>query len=162
MLTKDEVWNEVEKLIEGEGLSVFDLDCPTGTRGVLRVYLCNPDGSAKNVGLQECTRVARKINDASNVENLIPGECTLEVSSPGVNRKLSRVRHFAGACGERVKLSVTRKAEDGAEKKEVIHGRIISANESLETVMLEREDTKISEEVPLSAIREARVDFIFE
>jgi ribosome maturation factor RimP len=160
MLSKDEIWEELRKVVEPEGLGLFEVECASGDRGVLRVFLCKPDGSTKGVGLQECTRVAQKINDLPNVDDLIPGNSTLEVSTPGINRRLRRPDHFRGAVGERVKLSVIRPESDGVRKKEVVRGVVRALNEGVLEIVKEKDEAV--ESIPLEAIAEARVDFLFK
>ncbi len=175
-LSKEEIWSRIELLVNEEGLGLFDLDVPASDTGVLRVFLCKRDGTTKDVGLHETTRVARKINELPDVELLIPGNATLEVSSPGINRHLTRREHFKGAISERVKLTVVRSelGESGRPKREVIRGVIVAADDS--GVELEKEAVKGSrkpgmpskkegagrEHISFEEIQDARVDFIFE
>jgi ribosome maturation factor RimP len=127
----------------------------------LRVFLCQADGSAQGIDLQACTRVAKRINDLPNVEELMPGDSTLEVSSPGINRRLSRAEHFKGAVGERVRVTFKR-MEDGAPKKDTVRGQLLSFDG--ERLEIERDEKKGGgrETVELSSIQEARVDFPFK
>jgi ribosome maturation factor RimP len=86
---------------------------------------------------------------------MIPGSYVLEVSSPGINRKLTRPEHFAGAVGERVKLVVE---EPGAERCSM-KGVILSCRDG--QVELQDEESKGPMQVAISAIKRAQVDFEF-
>jgi ribosome maturation factor RimP len=68
---------------------------------VLRLYIDKPGGS---VGLDDCTQVSRAVDTVLDVEDLIPHEYHLEVSSPGLNRPLRKPEHFSRATGQRVKV----------------------------------------------------------
>ncbi len=164
MLSKTEVWNEVARVVNEHGYALFDLEYPNGSHGVLRVYLCQLDGSAKGIDLGVCARVAKSITNLPTVDLLIPGEATLEVSSPGLNRKLSRPEHFKGAVGERIRLTVARSTESG-QKKEGVRGKLLSFDG--QSVEIEKDDKSNKgeslgvERISLSLIQEARVDFVF-
>ena len=164
ILTKSEIWRLLETLVQQEGLGLFDVECAQGMRGVLRVFLCRSNGSPQGIDLEACARVAKRINDSPNVEELIPGDATLEVSSPGINRRLSRPQHFQGAVGERVRLTVRRSGE-GALHKETFRGKLLSFDG--QTLEIEKEENKKRgtgveiERVPLAAVQDARTDFPF-
>jgi ribosome maturation factor RimP len=94
--------------------------------------------------------------DLDEQQEIIPGNCTLEVSSPGINRKLRLPDHFSGAVGERVKVKF-RSGEAGSTV--VVNGVIREA--SLESIRLQPEGKEESVQIPLDQIKEARVDFKF-
>lgn len=58
----------------------------------------------QGVILDECARVSKALEAVTALDDAIEGAYILEVSSPGVNRKLSRLEHFAGAIGEFAKV----------------------------------------------------------
>lgn len=66
--------------------------------GVLRVYIDGPDGITHT----HCERVSRRLSAALDVEDLVPGNYTLEVSSPGLDRKLRHGSDFERFEGRRV------------------------------------------------------------
>jgi ribosome maturation factor RimP len=71
-----------------------------GRSTVLRVYIDGPDG----VTVDDCAKVSRQLSAILDVEDPIPDHYTLEVSSPGLDRPLSKREHFEAVVGERVKL----------------------------------------------------------
>lgn len=161
------LWETVAEIVKAEGLELFDMEVPLGIAGTLKVFISRPKGSraekdngseAKSSGvqLQHCTAVAKKILDLPNIEELLPGEHLIEVSSPGINRKLSRPEHFQGALGERVRLKL--RDDDG--KNKVVFGKLLACN--AETLSFEEEETHDRHEVALSEVQQARVDFAFE
>jgi len=72
-----------------------------GRRGwLVRVYIDNAEG----ISLQDCERVSNQISGILEVENPITGRYILEVSSPGVDRPLFTLDHFARFVGHKVSV----------------------------------------------------------
>jgi ribosome maturation factor RimP len=67
---------------------------------LLRVYIDSPDG----ISVEDCATVSRQISALLDVEDPISGEYLLEVSSPGMDRPLYTLDHFARFAGELIKL----------------------------------------------------------
>ncbi|MFT7623956.1 MAG: ribosome maturation factor RimP [Myxococcota bacterium] len=80
----------------------------SGGRGVLRVFIDKEDG----VNITDCAKASRQIDVVLDVEDVVPGGYTLEVSSPGIDRPLGRLADFERFAG---KLAVvkTREAVEG-------------------------------------------------
>jgi ribosome maturation factor RimP len=88
-----------EELVE-----LFDLELGSdGARPVVRVYLDREGG----VTLGECESFSRKMSAALEVFDPVPGAYVLEVSSPGLNRKLRKPAHFASVTGRKVRLTLS-------------------------------------------------------
>ena len=71
-----------------------------GRHSVLRIYIDQPDG----IHVEDCEKVSRQVSAVLDVEDPIPYEYTLEVSSPGMDRPLFTVSQFAAYAGEMVKV----------------------------------------------------------
>lgn len=71
-----------------------------GRQALLRVYIDSPDG----ISVEDCATVSRQISALLDVEDPISGEYLLEVSSPGMDRPLYTLDHFARFAGELIKL----------------------------------------------------------
>ncbi len=69
-------------------------------RPVLRLFIDAEQG----ITLEDCERVSRQVSAMLEVEDPIPGEYVLEVSSPGLDRQLFTVDQCARYVGQRVKL----------------------------------------------------------
>lgn len=107
-------------LVESEGFSLFDFEISKSNRGITRVFICAPlSDKTKSPTLEGCARISKKILDCELVETIIPGDSTLEVSSPGINRKLTKWDHFLGALNERVSIKY-KKNEDTIVEKGVV------------------------------------------
>ncbi|MBN8548468.1 MAG: hypothetical protein J0M12_04040 [Deltaproteobacteria bacterium] len=165
-MSHSKLWETVDGIVKAEGLELFDIEVPSGNAGTLKVFISRSAGreesesesEAKSSGVQlhHCTAVAKKILDLENIEQLLPGEHLIEVSSPGINRKLSRPEHFRGAIGERVRLKI--RGNDG--KNRVVFGTLRAC--TADTLSFEEEGTQAAQEVALSEVQQARVDFVFE
>lgn len=66
-----------------------------GRHSVLRLYIDGPEG----VGVDDCARVSHQASGVLDVEDPIAGEYTLEVSSPGWDRPLFTLAHYARFVG---------------------------------------------------------------
>jgi ribosome maturation factor RimP len=151
MATKEAVWGLVEPIVQAHGCSLFDLEVPSGREGTLRVFVSRKEG----VSVDHCARIGHEIRERDLEGTFLPGDFGLEVSSPGVNRKLTRRDHFEGAVGERVRVTVA----DAAGAKKTFRGvlRLVDG----EVVVMDDEETKQEARFPLSSVKKAQVDFLF-
>lgn len=93
----------MEPAIEGQGYELTDLELRIGGRdGVIRVFIDKPEG----VGLEDCEAVSRQVSALLDVEDPIPGHYVLEVSSPGLDRRLTKIEHFRRFAGEDVRIKL--------------------------------------------------------
>jgi ribosome maturation factor RimP len=154
LLTKNDIWQLLRNIVNEEGLELFDVDYPVSRSGVLRVYLSRPPG-AGSVGLDDCARVSKRISGTADLDEFLGQACTLEVSSPGINRRLTRAEHFEGAVGERVKVTFL----DVEKAKRSVTGTLVSVDD----LALEVKDEKLGQAVRIARmdIETACVDFLF-
>jgi ribosome maturation factor RimP len=97
----ERVWEIAEPLVTQEGLEIVDVEFRREGRGmVLRLFLDRDGG----VTLDDLTRVSRQMGDLLDVHDAVPGSYTLEVSSPGINRRLRRPDHFQRYLGKKVRV----------------------------------------------------------
>ncbi len=100
---KAELVNLLEPTIEQLGYELSDLELKLGGRDVVvRVFIDKPDG----VDLSDCEMVSRQLSAVLDVEDALPGHYTLEVSSPGLDRKLTKPAHFQRFTGETVRVKL--------------------------------------------------------
>ena len=92
---------------QGRVLRIY-IDKVTGNEGSAPLAPDVMEGVAEGgvgITLDDCANVSREVSTILDVEDVIPGaEYVLEVSSPGLDRKLSRAADFARFVGSRVKL----------------------------------------------------------
>ncbi|MBX7137888.1 MAG: hypothetical protein K1X83_07885 [Oligoflexia bacterium] len=152
------IWGVVKAVAEAQGFRLFDLDLPSSARSVLRVFITR-DGAA-TVTLDDCAALSRKLEHTPGFEDLLPERCVLEVSSPGINRRLRLPEHFSAAVGERVKLTIEGSSPSAAIiKGGVLTGVLKNFDGTNLTVGVEEALHEVA--VPLTDVARARVDFLF-
>jgi ribosome maturation factor RimP len=103
-MTREELKNVIKNIVEDNGCELYDIeDTIEGDHRYFRVYITKPGG----VSLDDCTAINNLISPIFDVEDPIEGKYFLEVSSPGVERKLTKPEHFQKSIGENVKVNTT-------------------------------------------------------
>ena len=100
----------VERVAASSGLELVDVEFRGGGKArMLRIFVDKPGG----VTHEDCANVSREISAILDVEEAVPGAAyTLEVSSPGLDRKLRGAQDFARFTGSRVKLMTREPVEN--------------------------------------------------
>ncbi len=101
----EQTWDLIAPILENEGFEPIDVEfVREGGRHVLRVFIDKLGGSTpgNGVSIDDCERASKAIDPAIEVADLIRTEYTLEVSSPGIERPLTRPAHFERAIGQRI------------------------------------------------------------
>lgn len=160
----------VEPLLAREGLELIDLELKRGPkRALLRVTIDKADrtayrGSAvrdpdaplsEEVGIADCTRISRELSPLLDVEDVISTAYVLEVTSPGVNRPLKRVRHFklAVGCDVRIKTRVPMPPSN----ESFFIARLLEASD--ESIALDVRGARV--EIPYRLISQAHIEYRF-
>src|SRR5271167_483033 len=127
----DHVREIVERVATGSGLEVVEVELRgSGKARMLRIVIDKVPGpgasnSDQSVGVthEDCAHLSREVGTILDVEDVVPGNSyLLEVSSPGLDRKLLRVADYERFTGSKVKLK-TRKPVNGSQHFE---GRLLS------------------------------------
>jgi ribosome maturation factor RimP len=84
------------------GFELADIDAHLGRRGLLRLFIDREGG----VTVDDCQRVSEQVGALLDVEDPLPGSYVLEVSSPGFDRRLRTLAHFARFEGEQAKIEL--------------------------------------------------------
>lgn len=131
----------VEKTVDGLGYEFVDLERAGG--GLLRLTIDAPQAPG-GVGLDDCERVSRQMTRVLEVEGVDYDR--LEVSSPGLDRRLSRPRDFARFAGQQVLVQLV----EPLEGRRRLRGRLVglSGEEGAEQIRLE-----LAEEAPPSGAK---------
>ncbi len=98
--------------IEGLGFELVRLRLMGGKRAVLQIMAERPDGG---IEVDDCARISRAVSAVLDVEDPISGEYVLEVSSPGIDRPLTRLKDFERWSGYEARLE-TEEAIDGRKR----------------------------------------------
>ncbi|HZQ22260.1 MAG TPA: ribosome maturation factor RimP [Terriglobales bacterium] len=100
---QDRVREVVERVAATSGLEVVEIEFRGGGKSrMLRIFIDKPDG----VTHEDCANLSREVGTILDVEDAVPGgPYVLEVSSPGLDRKLLRAKDYERFTGSRVKLT---------------------------------------------------------
>ena len=148
----EQVRQLLDPILESMGLSLWDLEFhKQGPQWLLRIFIDREPGG---VMLSDCETVSRDLSAALDVEDIILHAYTLEVSSPGLDRTLSKPGHFVRFTGSMVRIK-TYQPIDG---QKVFRGRLLGLVEGMVRVELEAE--KIIE-IPIAGITKASLEVEF-
>ena len=90
-----------EQVAASEGMELVDVEFRgKGPRSLLRIFIDKPGG----VTHRDCELISHQVGAILEVEDLIPASYTLEVSSPGVERRLTRPADYDRFAGRKVRL----------------------------------------------------------
>ncbi len=147
----DRVEKEIEKIVTSEGLELVHIDYKKQGRGYLLRVDIDKDGG---VTLEDCQLISQQVSTYLDVDDVVPAEYELQVSSPGLDRKFYRESDYQKFLGRLVRVK-TAKAIRGlhvvvGKLKEFDGSRIVVTD----PVMKKDPDY----EIPLSEIKETRLE----
>jgi len=113
---------------------------PAPSRSTLRLYIDLLPGHdlQRAITVDDCEQVSREVSALLDVEDPISGNYTLEVSSPGVDRPLFTLEHFARHLKQKVKLGL-KLPQDNHRR---LQGTIVAVDQAQNTVTLALDSTK--------------------
>ena len=145
------VWDMALPLAQELGLSLWDVQfVKEGAVWFLRIFIDKEGG----VSIVDCVDMTHAIDPVLDREDPIPQEYLLEVSSPGLERKLTRPQHFAAYVGKPVRARLIRPLETGERE---LCGVLLSAEEdgSRFELQLDEETSVTLEKKECSAVTAA-------
>jgi ribosome maturation factor RimP len=105
---KEKIRELTEPAIVDEGMDLIHVECLKMHSGwIVRLYLDKENG----ITLDDCTVISNQLGDLLDIHDLIRGRYTLEVSSPGFDRPISRDRDFLKYKGSKVNIKTSLKIE---------------------------------------------------
>jgi ribosome maturation factor RimP len=143
-----------ERVARSEGLEIFDVEWKIGKQRLLRVYLDRPPspGNPEGGGIshKDCERVSEQLSVLLDVEDLVPGPSyVLEVSSPGLDRKLIKPGDYERFAGRLARIWLS----EPVENQKYFEGRLAGYADGV--VKLTVKDREIN--VPYAGIRKANL-----
>ncbi len=94
-----------EDLLINLGYELVELEfAQSDESALLRLYIDREEG----ITLDDCTHVSRMLGALLDVEDPISGRYDLEISSPGLNRRLSQPKDFQARLGETIKVKLAK------------------------------------------------------
>ena len=145
-MTATELAKLLEPTVERLGYELSDLEVNlAGKGGAVRVFIDHADG----IGLDDCEKVSLAVSALLDVEDPLPGNYNLEVSSPGLDRKLTKPVHFERFTGEVVKVQMRFPIEG----RRRFRGTLVAADDEQIVVDVDGE----SHTLPMATIDSARL-----
>jgi ribosome maturation factor RimP len=143
----ERIRDAAERAAHSAGVEVVDVEWKVGKQRFLRVSIDKPEG----VSHRDCQAVSEQLGVLLDVEDLVPGSqhYVLEVSSPGLDRKLTKPGEFERFAGRLARISTTEPVEGG----QFFEGRLAGYGEG--QVKIEVQGRIIA--VPFAAIRKANL-----
>ncbi|NDY43345.1 ribosome maturation factor RimP [Dissulfurirhabdus thermomarina] len=139
-----------EPLVRQEGMELVDVQYHGGRGGrLLRLVIDKPGG----VTVDDCAEVSRWVGDALDVHDPVPGPYRLEVSSPGINRPLTREADFERFAGEKVLVQLKAPLEGRKTFRGVLEGL---SDGAIRLRAVEGGEVRL----PLGMVRKARLDIL--
>ena len=130
----------IKLAVESLGANLYDIvNAKEHDRNIFRVLVTAENG----ISLDKCAEISRMISPILDVDEPMGGEYILEVSSPGIERKLRKKDHFIASVGEKVKIKNF--------AMEIFKGELISADNEKIVVKTEFGDDEITYDSILAA-----------
>lgn len=158
--SEEEMLREViEPLLESEGFDLLRIRLKRAQSRTTLALFVDTTGKKNGVVMENLTDISRLLSDVLDAKfeesSILKNRYELEVSSPGLDRPLSKVSHFMDSVGERIKLK-KKNAEFGTPKN--LSGRLIEASSEAVTIEPEGAEKVL---VPFSEIADANIIFDF-
>jgi ribosome maturation factor RimP len=148
----ERIQNLIESVVAAEGMELVELEFKGSSRqSILRIYIDKPGGITHS----DCELVSNQVGPLIEVEDLIPGSYVLEISSPGLTRKLTKVVDYQRYQGRLARIQ-TREPVGGSRN---FRGTIRGIDEQ-KVITLELKDGTLSS-IPFQAIVKANLDIEF-
>ncbi len=112
----------LDPVVEAQGFDLVRLRLMGGsaTGRTLQIMAERPEDG--DLGIDDCVRLSRAISEVMDAADPVSGEYRLEVSSPGIDRPLTRLKDFAANAGLEAKIELDRLADRRKRFKGVISG----------------------------------------
>ena len=105
----ERIRDAAERVARSLAMEVVDVEWKVGKERFLRVYIDKPEG----VSHRDCEAISNQLSVLLDVEDLVPGpHYILEISSPGLDRKLTKPAEFARFTGRLARITTTEPVEN--------------------------------------------------
>ncbi len=149
MLIRDTLTTLLEPVVAGLGYELWELEyLPGRGNALLRLYLDTPAHDGR-ITVEDCERVSRATSEVLDAADPVPGNYTLEVSSPGIERPLRTAQHFAPYAGENVFVEMVHVVDERRRFK----GRLVAAGGTTIDVEVDGRTHRL----PIAGIRKAHL-----
>ena len=147
-----------QRVAESLGLDVFDVEWKRGKQRLLRVYIDRLPGPQnlddRGVSHNDCQQVSEQLSVILDVEELVPGPAyTLEVSSPGLDRKLIKPADYERFVGRLAKIWLAEPVNNQA----YLEGRLAGFADGVVKVTQRNKGQEKQFEIPYVGIKKANL-----
>lgn len=139
-----------ERVTAREGIELVHVEMTRGGNPILRVYIDKPGG----VTVDDCALISEKISLILDVEDPVPGNYILEVSSPGLDRGLYKESDYERFAG----LPAHVKMFEAINGQKNFHGKLIGLDREGELAAVIEDDKGNRHHLPLTGIIKANVE----
>ena len=144
----DGVRRLIQEVVESQGFELVDAEFKgAGNNSILRIFIDQPAG----ISHRDCELVTEQVGTVLDVEDLIPFSYTLEVSSPGLDRKLVKESDYARFDGKLARIQT----RIPLNQQKVFRGRLQGLHDGKVRLELRTSSTL---DIPLDVIDEARLE----
>jgi ribosome maturation factor RimP len=148
----DRIRQIVSEVVDAEGYTLVEVELKgAGRQRVLRVFIDKEGG----VSHHDCELISEQVGTLLDVEDIIESSYTLEISSPGLDRKLVSNNDFVRFSGHLAKVQTRFPLNN----QKVFRGRLLGLRG--DSVLLDVQRGEVLE-IPLEVIREARLEVDWE
>ena len=143
-------------ILDSMGIELVELEFrKEGPGMVLRLFIDKPGG----ILLDDCSAVSRELSEILDVEEIIPVEYNLEVSSPGLNRPLTKPADYDRYVGKLVKVRTYEMIADAAgNRRKTFLGQLEELKDGIIHIRLKEGQ---SAAIPFDKVAKANLEFEF-
>jgi ribosome maturation factor RimP len=137
----------IKGVVESSGVELYDIENVVESgQNIFRVLIASPEG----ITIEKCTEISRILAPVLDVEYHISDKYFFEVSSPGVERKLTKISHFEKSIGADVKIKTTAGEE--------LRGKLKNVNNMSICIEADKEEKCIE----FDTIKKAKTFFVWK
>jgi ribosome maturation factor RimP len=131
---QEQIQNLLDPILGSLGLTLWNLEFrKEGPQWLLRIYIDREPGG---VTLDDCETVSRDLGAVLDVEEIVPHAYTLEVSSPGLDRALSKSEHYRKSLGKQIRI----KTYQAINNQKVFRGTLASFEDGIVVLKTESDE----------------------
>jgi ribosome maturation factor RimP len=159
-MAKGDVVDQVKEvalpILDSMGIELVDLEFrKEGPDMILRLFIDKPGG----ILLDDCSAVSRELSELLDVEEIVPCNYNLEVSSPGLNRPLTKPADYDRYAGKLVKVRTYEMvADDAGNRRKTFLGQLVVLEDGIIHLRLKEGPTAA---IPFDKVAKANLEFEF-
>ena len=152
----DQVRSVALPILDSMGIELVDLEFrKEGPGMVVRLFIDKPGG----ILLDDCSAVSRELSEILDVEEIVPCNYNLEVSSPGLNRPLTKPADYDRYAGKLVKVRTYEMvADDVGNRRKTFLGQLVELKDGIIHIRLKEGQ---SAAIPFDKVAKANLEFEF-